>query len=654
MKPIEIKFADPKTGIPYGISPSPHVGPFADMRGIDTQSRPGVARVNFAALNKKPIQTSTTATFNSTTDIMTTVASFAYNQFAPGMLPVYITTSGTLPGGLASKGAYSGATAYSPGDTVSYNNLLYRCNVATTGHAPTTAGYWGVAAYYLIPQTVTTYKLATSAYNANAGTAIDITSNGTGTITVTPMKMYKPNYCVYQPYTTSGVYNYFIQDSIGQIWNTDGMLWTLIQGNHCDYTGSDYSAYSMGGTNLAGGNGLVVFNNYLIVFRGNKLDVYGDITSSPTWTLDWQNMFGGPGNTVDHIPYYNPTQGFIYWYEQTSTYGTGLGSLSQVVGKTFNPSDGTTYSIQSSGTWALQFPTYINPTSLCLVNNNLAIATDSNVIYLWDTVSVYANQQIETPENSVSTMTNVGNFLYFSAGQRGNIYMYNGYTTQKVGQIPPYITKIPNNQVTLYNMIRHNDRIYFGVKGVNCSGIWSYNPNTNVVVFENKISSVTYLSTSTLTFGFLYSFGVDYLMFGYYDYYNGVYGLDGTYGYNSGNTSYFYDSGTTTSSGTAPYFETQMMSVGTQLEPMTFQGIEIDMVSALGGGQSITIYERPSVDASYTLVGTFDNSTYGTATNYRLPFNKSYQNVQFKIFINGNYDYTATPNLETLILYPNE
>ena len=38
--------------------------------------------------------------------------------------------------------AYSGATAYSPGDVVASGGVNYYCKVATTGNAPPTATYW--------------------------------------------------------------------------------------------------------------------------------------------------------------------------------------------------------------------------------------------------------------------------------------------------------------------------------------------------------------------------------------------------------------------------------------------------------------------------------------------------------------------------------
>ncbi len=49
-------------------------------------------------------------------------------------------------GGLVPKGAYSGGTAYSVGDSVSYNGSSYVCITASTGNLPTDTAYWQLVA----------------------------------------------------------------------------------------------------------------------------------------------------------------------------------------------------------------------------------------------------------------------------------------------------------------------------------------------------------------------------------------------------------------------------------------------------------------------------------------------------------------------------
>ena len=56
------------------------------------------------------------------------------------------------------------------------------------------SGLLAATDYYVIYVSADTFKLATSLVNANAGTAINITTNGTGTQTVTPTALAGANY----------------------------------------------------------------------------------------------------------------------------------------------------------------------------------------------------------------------------------------------------------------------------------------------------------------------------------------------------------------------------------------------------------------------------------------------------------------------------
>jgi hypothetical protein len=110
-----------------------------------TQAGTAVATKNARAVGVNLIITNSapaagTFTADSTTDLMTKTA----HGFATGLI-VQVSTTTTLPAGL------SAATNY-----------------------------------YVIYVSANTYKLATSNANALAGTAIDLTTNGTGTHTVTP------------------------------------------------------------------------------------------------------------------------------------------------------------------------------------------------------------------------------------------------------------------------------------------------------------------------------------------------------------------------------------------------------------------------------------------------------------------------------------
>jgi hypothetical protein len=601
-KPIVI------TGFQKGITQGPFMdgAGFSDMRNVDILSRPGSMRLNFALQSAIPTPHTSTFTANAATDIVTVTTTFDYNGNNSNLMAVTVSNSGGgLPGGLSA---------------------------ATT--------------YYLVRQSATTYKMATNLSNANTPTTIDITSNGTGTQTMTTVNMTLPKYVVYDPFNNG----YWLQDDSGQIWTdtlqaNPGALktWNLNNGNTL--------------TN-GHGNGLILFNNYLLAFRDSKIDTFGPVTTAanigdPTkWTNDWQAIFDGGGN-FDHVPFYSPYNGLVYWSEykvlngasQVPSGSSGLGSLQQVAGTVFLPSDTTTFTFTSgvgAGLFALQIPTYQKITSIILVGANLMLGTNTNLIYPWDTYSATYSLPIVLPEQNVTSMTNVGNFAYVACGSRGNIYVFNGYTTQLLAQVPIYITGVPQNSITVSNLTKHNGRIYFTVSGIGSSGVWSIDPSKMpaIVNFEHEISLGTFGTSTAVTMGCLFSIANDQILSGWKDIDSSTYGLDITL--LNGN---YYQSGYTS------YFETTFFNIGTPQIPRDLQTFDIMMGATLQSGQGIKIYSRGDNLTAYSATpdATFDYATYGAVDSApKLPFGKSFVNVQFKITLTASSNSTTTPQLNTI------
>ncbi len=586
-----------------GIASSPFAEGFSDIRNIDIESRPGSARLNFALQNCLPASVTTTFTASSTTDILTTAASFEYNGHASGFRAVTLSVAGgTLP-------------------TASGGNLA--------------AG----TIYYLVEQTATTYKLARDLSLAHAGTTIDLTSNGSGTMTITSVNMTRAKYIVYEPFNAV----YFLQDDIGQVWTTT-------------YGSSFDTWYLLSGNTLtsAHGNGLVLFNNYLLAFTDGLIESYGNLTTvtigDPTkWTTSWQTIFDG-GGSFDHVPFYSPINGLVYWSEYKGTTGastvpsgsSGLGSLFQVPGQVFDPATGATFTFTSgvgAGNFALQLPTYQKITSIILVGSNLMLGTNQNLVYPWDTYSATYGLPLILPEQNVTSMSNIGNYLYVACGYRGNIYVFDGYTTTLLCQIPPYISGIPQNIITIGSLTKHNGKLYFTVGCKGCSGVWSVNPNTKALNFEHEVSLLTYGTSSTMVMGTLFSVGNDQLLSGWFDNDSSTYGLDANL--MAGN---YYQSGYTA------YYETTFFTVGIPNVTRALSVYDIMMGAVLQTGQGIKIYSRGDNLTAYSATpdATFDFTTYGALDSIKLNFGKSFVNVQFKIALTTGSNSTTTPQLNSI------
>ena len=578
-----------------GIAASPFVeddNAFSDMRNIDGQTREGSARLNF--------------------------------QLQP--------TSFTTYYGLAS--ASGTATFINGNQTISVT-----ADFKITGRQVVTSAQSGGvvsngATYYVIYINATTIKLATSFANALAGTAT--TPGGNGSATLTSVDLGLPKYMVYDP---NGLI-YYMQDSNGSIWfssssSLDG--WTLLTGNTIDST--------------ANGNGMVLFNNYLLVFRDNNIDTYGPLNSSPAWSNSWKSILGVP--LLDHVPYYNPVNGLVYWSEYMGNTGpsitigsSGLGSLMQQPETIFAPGTGGTYvfiSAQTAGNFALQLPTNNLITCMILLGSNLMLGTNQNLIYPWNTYSATYNLPIIVREKNITAMTNDGNVLYFAAGNRGNLYTYNGYYARKIAQVPPYLTNFPFNEPTISNIVKHNNKLFFGLVSIGCSGLWSLNLETGAIVLENLVSDGSYGVLNGIKIGLIFDVGNEQVFVGWYDIDQGFHGLD-IAGLNT--TNFYYQTGYTA------YAETVFYNVGLPRTPRSLENFNFTLGAKLAAGQGIKVYARGNLTDSYpaTPNATFDFATYGAVDSIQIPFGKDWVNVQFKIVMTTGATSSTTPQLNSIVI----
>lgn len=582
-----------------GISAGPFVDGFSDMRNIDMKTRPGSARLNFQ------LQATTFTTYYGGA-IVTGTATLTNGSTTVPVTSDFIKTGRRVV-----------VSAQSGGAVVNGNT------------------------YYVIYVNSTTIKLATSLANALSGSAISYSASGSCTLTTVDLG--RPKYMVYDPLSLT----YYMQDSNGRIWYSgsgDVNTWDLLTGNVIDANSN--------------GNGLILFNNYIIAFSDYGMEAYGPLNGSPSW-----KTWAGPSavrypilgtNFLDHVPYYNPINGLVYWGEyKISLYGgtypdgsSGLGSLTQTSAKTFDPTDSTTFTIltnYSGGGFALQIPSYTQVTSLMILGSNLMVGTNQNLIYPWNTTSATYDLPVVLQEANVTSMRTVGNQLYIAVGQRGNIYLFNGYLAKKIAQVSSYLTNQPFNNVTLGNMVIHNSRIYFTVSCAGCSGLYSLDPDSNAVVLENVISSGSYGSIGAITMGLLYSVNNEQIFVGWLDSNTSTTGLDIQ---KVNGSNFYYDTNYT------GYIETQFYNVGLPNAPRGLENFDITLGAKLSAGQGIKIYSRGDTASAYSATpdATFDYTTYGAVDSIKLPFGKDFVNVQFRIYMTTASNSQTTPQLNSIII----
>lgn len=572
IKPISIKEWT------TGIAESPYEG-LAELRGIDVTTHPGVAILSPRLSSCNSPATTGTFTANAATDVLTgpnlTLTVFGTGYF--GIRACYFTTTGTLPAGLS-----------------------------------TNTTYWLTSS-----GGTTTYKVSTSLANANSGTFVDITTAGSGTHTLTTVD---PG--TFNKIASDGAgNNVYAIDNNGRVWQLNGsFLWYLVGGNTLE-----------GGNNVTtnagnSGNGIEVFKNYVHAFRNNTIDVYGPLTSSPTWTNSWAGLNGGVGTHRSLVG----QDDIMYWGDDDGNGNPYIGSLQQVAGKTFAPGDATTYTFAAQ---ALKLPQYKIVSCLAELGVNLMVGTTGREIYPWDRTSASFNLPIVCPEVYVYRIRNSGNVMYIAAGNRGNIYLYNGYVAQMNKVYPKHLMTVDGNPATVGDMTIVGRKLIFTIQNIGNSGVYSLDLVTGALSMENLVSTGSTGTSNALVMPALFSRGNDYFV-SYFDNDNSVRNVD----VSSDGGTYRYPTSADYNAGMKPYIVTPLLDIGYYNIPRDIQFIEVYLDRPLPSGGVIYVYYRTSVADAFTALATLNGTS--TTQVFQCPAGSiSSTDLQLKLEMQGGAVY---------------
>jgi hypothetical protein len=263
------------------------------------------------------------------------------------------------------------------------------------------------------------------------------------------------------------------------------------------------------------------------------------------------------------------------------------------------------------------------------LKDNLVIATERN-IFTWDYVSGSTSSPSPVAE-LISSITNVLNNIYILAGEKGNIYVSNGYSAQLFYKMPDYIAGVIDPVWKWGGLMSHRSRLFFQAlvqttSGSNVlAGIFSLIVSPSLsgekaegLVMEAQNSYGLTPSSGATQAGLL---------------------IDNSPSAN-GNDSYYsvWSNGATTGGidyndttlwqNWEPTIETDIIPIGTILDKKTFGNIEFKLDRPLASGDQIRLYARTSLSDSYTLLGT--TTTAQLSDYYQSNIFQS-QWVQFKI-----------------------
>lgn len=511
----------------------------------------------------------------------------------------------------------------------------------TTGTLP--AGLSLSTNYYLRFISSGVYKVSTTLANAIAATYVNITDTGSGTHTATS--------------TNIGIINATAKDE------RSGNIYAIDQNNRVWCSNVPGGAFKwmliIGNTLTSGlGNGIAVWQNYLFVFRGAAIDVWGalDNFSTATWTNGWQSMNSGSTSTMLHKTFV-ASNNALYWCDYVGNTG-GLrnpgyiGSLMLASTSTFLPGTGSTYIYNAQ---ALDLPDNEQPVALNELNGYLAIGVNlsgtnssgsTSKLYYWDTVSASFNNPLIVPEAPIYEIVNANNIIYVFCGWRGRVYKTNLATITEAFKIPDHVyypgsTGTGYEGLPLFGAVSQNGagtvykmtfapqarvtrkKILFCVNLYGSTALWSYDTQTSLLQIDAKPIN-GYGSTSTDS-PQLYgvevlnaqvsasTLGTEILFFGLY--------------YNTGTTTYTIEQYNPITSNSSSNFTTynglmitDYINVGSVNNLKTFQQLEYSLDRKMISGSGLKIYYRYSIGDSWTLLSTEDYATYGAINGRVIDF----------------------------------
>lgn len=405
-----------------------------------------------------------------------------------------------------------------------------------------------------------------------------------------------------------------------------------------DKTGQVFEATSYAGTwtFLANGNttisattniGLAYWLGYLWKFQGVEVYYWNNTVWAKLSTTS-----AGYTITTD-VPH------FAYVASDNVLYFTNNGYVGSITAPTptaFDPTNTATYSFSNT---KLQLPVTDVALSLAEVGggnapqSTLLIGGSQNAIYPWDKVSSSFNLPIYIAETYIGRMVSVNqNAFIFPGNQngRGRIYITNGSQANLYFKIPDFITTEQEPYFVWGDAIYHRNNLLFGFvpfqnsgssdTGVANDNVWAIDLDTKVFRPVSILPSASLKGNANclISLGSVSSPGFGYIV-----------GWD-----DRGSVPSIGYSGTVAGIGGAT-FNTDLIPIGTLLNPKTTAQIEFKVRTPLRSGESIAITAFNNSGNS-TVLSTIVGGAVGDISGYYTSTVEKSQWLGLRVSIVGN------------------
>lgn len=551
-----------------GIADSAELG-LADIRSSNIISQPSEAAVNFSlqGVTLPPVQSGVAFTCTDSTDRIAVTDASAYYE---GMAVIINSVSGG-----------TGLSSTAGSNTFFVTNIVGNNFQVSTGII-----YVSVVA---------------------------ITADGSGTLSTAQLGTPADSVVGSDISTTFTQSNGLIQWTL--ILDTSGQLFFLGNGQQGTTQNRLYFAGNTNHSSTSAGLGIAVYLGYIFLFLGTNIDyvkfsrIIGTNGPNGNWHIGWQTITTAP---FGHKALAALDNALYFCNSQT------IGSIIQAATKTFDPTDSTTYTFNTS---ALQLPQLDYARCMTQLGVNLLVGGVLNFIYPWDRVSTSFNYPIVVAEAFIQRIVGTNASAYVFAGNRGRIYITNGSNIDLFKKFPDHLTGTENPYYTWGDALYLRNQLLFSVSATdnagssidNFAGVWGVDLDTKALRMENTLSTGL-LSGSVPVIAQMGN--VNPAGNGYY----------AAFLQTTGKIDY---SSSTPYTNYEAYIDTDIIPVGSFFNRSTNRTIEYKLAKPLVSGESVRISYRLNLTDSFTTV--FTDSTVGAISGFaKVNFQKA-QWLQLRI-----------------------
>jgi len=301
--------------------------------------------------------------------------------------------------------------------------------------------------------------------------------------------------------------------------------------------------------------------------------------------------------------------------------GNNVDVIEEVIGKTFDTTDSSTYTIT---TGKLTLPENVAVKCVTKRLGKLIFGGDDGLIYPWNKTDASYSRPVISSDSNINVLITINNTVYAQIGDTADWYVYDGVRLYFFARIPQALLKNDTTIVHPEAATEYKGKLIFGTNGNtytdDIAGVYSIDLATRAVACEDEVTGG---NNDNIRIGVILPVNNSDSKYyvGYFNEDTELAGIDQK-------ASNLATGGYT---GDKAYFETELIDLISGYGGRTMGSIEVKLARTLATSDSVKIYYRESIDGTYKLLGTFD--TVGRLYNVFRSVHEL-RSIQLKVVIN--------------------